>query len=299
MSSTPWFRFYNEAINDPKLKRIATITKQPKALINGVWCGLLCLASESPDRGKLLISDDMPYLMEEIIEAVGIDYELGELIIDYLIKLEMVSLADNVYSITKWDDRQFKSDSSAERVRAYRERKAKQNNSSSNLDGNNNNHYPKRYGNSVGNVTVTAQDTESDTDTDKDKIRENHAPAPDDERKRECRNAMLSICYGIDTVAKSTDYQQKQIVEAFADLDRLFQPLPDEFKAFSVWWWGDTLPNPKQVLNEWSKFKNQPKRKERNYASNNPGIVGLQDQPKAPKPQRQVYDPATGQTYAQ
>lgn len=104
MSSTPWFRFYNEALNDPKLKRIATITKQPKALINGVWCGLLCLASESPDRGKLLISDDMPYLMEEIIDAVGIDYELGELIIDYLIKLEMVSLADGVYSITKWDE---------------------------------------------------------------------------------------------------------------------------------------------------------------------------------------------------
>lgn len=111
MSDYPWFRFYNEALNDPKLKRIVILTKQPKALINGVWVGLLCLASESPVRGELLISENMPYLMEEIIEVVGVDYEIGELIIDHLIKLEMVSLVDGVYLITRWAERQPKSDS--------------------------------------------------------------------------------------------------------------------------------------------------------------------------------------------
>lgn len=48
------------------------------------------------------------------------------------------------------------------------------------------------------------------------------------------------------------------------------------------------------------RLSQKPKRKERNYASNKSGIVGLQDQsyPATATP-KLVFDPATGQTYAQ
>jgi len=42
-----------------------------------------------------------------------------------------------------------------------------------------------------------------------------------------------------------------------------------------------------------------PTRKERNYASNKSGIIGLQEQSTKPIAPKLVFDPATGQTYAQ
>lgn len=163
MTSTPWFRFYNEAINDPKLKRISVMTKQPRALINGVWVGVLCLASESPERGELLISEGMPYLIEEIIDAVGVDFEIGEFIIDHLLKFGLLSFDGEVYSIAQWDKRQFKSDNSAERVKKHRAKKSQQSNNSSNLNGTGDIRYPKRDSNVECNVTETPPDTESET----------------------------------------------------------------------------------------------------------------------------------------
>ena len=58
-----------------------------------------------------------------------------------------------------WDKRQMKSDSSAERVKAFRERKKQANKS--------NEKAPKTGGNGYCNVTVTAQDTDTDTDINK------------------------------------------------------------------------------------------------------------------------------------
>ena len=53
----------------------------------------------------------------------------------------------------KWDERQFKSDSSKERVQRYREKQKK--------------HEVSKC-NSYGNVTVTCQESDTDTDTDTD-----------------------------------------------------------------------------------------------------------------------------------
>lgn len=301
MSDYPWFRFYNEALNDPKLKRIVILTKQPKALINGVWVGLLCLASESPVRGELLISENMPYLMEEIIEVVGVDYEIGELIIDHLIKLEMVSLVDGVYLITRWAERQPKSDNSTERVRRHRAKKAKE------TSRNNSNGSEKQE----CNVTETLQETECNViDIDKDKdLNTTTTTAPACE---ESQNEFGKICTLLAQGGLYLDGFTSQLVQdCYDDI----APPPGESR---VNWFEYALAETAGSRRNWKYLEtivrnvneagglsahkaNRASQKSKpngakSYASNSKVPIGLQNSPATPT-SREVYDPATGETY--
>lgn len=119
-----WFRFYSETLRDRKLERIARVTGQPKALLMGVWVTLLALANDSPERGILLLTDDIPLVFDDLCLETGVDTETLNPIIERFIAMEMLSFEDDIYYITNWGKRQFKSDSSAERVKRYRARKA-------------------------------------------------------------------------------------------------------------------------------------------------------------------------------
>ena len=120
----PWFRFYSESLRDRKLERVARVTGQPKALLIGVWVTLLSLANDSPIPGALLLTEDIALGLEDFALETGIEPDLLILIIDRFLVLQMLTLESGVYLVTNWDKRQFKSDSSVERVRRYRERKA-------------------------------------------------------------------------------------------------------------------------------------------------------------------------------
>ena len=150
-----WFRFYSETLRDRKLERIGRVTGQPNAVLVGVWVTLLALANDSPERGILLLTDDIPLVFDDLCLETGLDLEALQPIIERFIAMEMLSFEDGIYFITNWGKRQFKSDSSAERVRRYRERQVEK-------------------GNGTSNDTVTLQEQrgnapESESDTEADK----------------------------------------------------------------------------------------------------------------------------------
>ena len=66
-----WFRFYTEAISDKKLRRIARDTNECMAHVPGVWTIILSMASDSPQRGVLLLSDTVPATIDDINDAAG------------------------------------------------------------------------------------------------------------------------------------------------------------------------------------------------------------------------------------
>ena len=85
-NSMPWFRVYSEILNDRKIKRICGKTGQSKALIIGVWVCMLALANDAPERGKLLMSRNMPYSMAELEEETGLPSEiLGQILDEFMI----------------------------------------------------------------------------------------------------------------------------------------------------------------------------------------------------------------------
>jgi hypothetical protein len=139
--ANPWFRLYSEAVDDEKLRLLAFEDRWH-------FIALLCCKNNG-------ILDAEPNLMRrKVAVKLGLDLrELGEV----ARRLAEVGLIDQEsMQPLKWNDRQFKSDASAERTRAYRDRL-------------------KRH----CDVTVTAQEAESDTEHKQIKTKPSRADGAD------------------------------------------------------------------------------------------------------------------------
>lgn len=105
-----WFRFYDEALEDPKVQRLS-----PQLF--KTWVNLLCLSSKA--GGKLPSDDDIAFKLRMSIHDAKQQVE----------DLILVGLIDVGPKGSRfphnWSDRQFASDSSAERVRKHRKTKKK------------------------------------------------------------------------------------------------------------------------------------------------------------------------------
>jgi DnaD/phage-associated family protein len=159
MSKMPWFRVYSELLNDKKIKRISRIMQMPRAYVVGAWVTILCLANESPVRGKLMLSDDIPMGEDDLLEELGLDVETTRRLIDSFINLAMLG-EDSGLTITNWNERQFKSDNSTARVQKHR---AKQAEKLGNVSPFSDETLPKRYRNVI--------ETETETETEQKQSR--------------------------------------------------------------------------------------------------------------------------------
>lgn len=121
-----WFRFYNTTLDNPKAQRLSG------DLFKG-WINLLCLASK---RDGVLPS------VSDIAFSLRMDETEIETLLETLHARGLLDLEGDDYTPHDWDELQFKSDKSTDRVAKYRERQKKKTVS----------------GNVTGNVSVTAQE---------------------------------------------------------------------------------------------------------------------------------------------
>jgi len=98
-----WFRFYTEAVGDKKLRRIARDTNECMAHVLGVWTIVLSIASDSPDRGKLLISDEVPATIDDINDAAGCNVAAC---LESMRQVGLVTDSEGVLAIAGWDELQ-------------------------------------------------------------------------------------------------------------------------------------------------------------------------------------------------
>lgn len=119
-----WFRFYSDAMRHPKVARLTDAQFR-------LWVDLLSVASEND--GRIPCADDLKHILKR-----RLDHLLRGL--DDLLRASLIDVLDDGYSPHGWDKRQYKSDTSSDRVRKHREK---------------------------GNVSVTPPETEAETDTDK------------------------------------------------------------------------------------------------------------------------------------
>ena len=258
----PWFRMYTETRSDLKINRVCSISKQPKAVVMGLWSILLCVAGDSPDRGKLLISDDMPITLNEIIFDSGLDDDVGGAIIDAMIQVKMLTLEGETYVVTKWDSRQFKSDNSTDRSAEWRknqqEKQQSGSPSSNGTDGEVIEDVYAQHSDDVDqtplqqgcNVATTPPDTESDTYTEED---EKNAH----ETRRAHRNALareIANTCGIITVSAS-DTKKDEVRRLVLALEEMGIN-PRDIQDFAEWWGnkGRTAPQVAQIANNWGLF---------------------------------------------
>jgi len=147
----PWFRFYSEALRDRKLEYACRAASQPKFAVLAVWTALLCLANESPERGSLLIAEDMPVTASVVAGEIEMPEETVRAILAALEQLRRIESYDGVIVIRNWDKRQFASDDVTNRVRRWRAKRSGET-------------LQQRYGNVGCNGPDT--DTESERETE-------------------------------------------------------------------------------------------------------------------------------------
>lgn len=100
-----WFRFYSEAVNDPKVQSLS-------GDLFKAWVNILCLAAQQDGR---LITTDLPFQLRS--DSVTVEHVTSALIDAGL----LVSKGKYLHP-HNWDKRQFKSDTSRERTKRYRDR---------------------------------------------------------------------------------------------------------------------------------------------------------------------------------
>lgn len=101
---TRWFRFYDEALNDPKILKLSD-------KLFRVWVGLLCVASKND--GKIPPMEDTSLLLRMKSEKLSGD-------VKSLIAAGLLDDVGGTLSPHNWNVRQYKSDVSTERVKRFR-----------------------------------------------------------------------------------------------------------------------------------------------------------------------------------
>lgn len=106
-----WFRLYDEVLNDPKVQNLS-------ADMFKMWVNILCLASKND--GVLPPISDVAFALRCNAGAVTEAFHI-------LLEAKLLTVTKNqhgeVYQPHNWAKRQFKSDTSSDRVKRHRERK--------------------------------------------------------------------------------------------------------------------------------------------------------------------------------
>jgi hypothetical protein len=103
---------YREVIHDPKLRKATPDQRW-------LWVTVLCLAD---DDGIVRLADGVPYESSDLADLAGISVEEVTAGLDHFERMAMIERGPAAIVILKWNSRQFKGDSSTERVRAFREK---------------------------------------------------------------------------------------------------------------------------------------------------------------------------------
>ena len=133
--SNPWFRLYSKIMTDPVVEFLSFEDQR-----HYIW--ILCMKNDGVLDKKYPNKD----MREKVIaRRLGLQ---GEAFQNFKERIFSTKLVNKNFQPAKWNDLQFKSDSSKERVKAYRERKKVEKEKQE------------------CNVTVTPQDTDKETEAE-------------------------------------------------------------------------------------------------------------------------------------
>ena len=180
-TNSRWFRFYAEALDDPKVQRL------PAHLFK-TWVNILCIAAKS--GGRLPSKDDLAFRLR--LSCNELETQLSELILAELIDIS----ADGSLTPHNWAKRQYVSDRSTERVRKFREARAET--------------HDETLRNVSCNVSETPPDTDTDTEADITPLPPSGAEPLDALKAFEAYNAVALRC-GLPQASKLTPRRSKSI----------------------------------------------------------------------------------------
>lgn len=112
-----WWRAYDGISQDAKLHMVACKLRMERCYINGAWLAVLDQGSQANERG------DVSHLLDPAMFAwaAGMKKTAAERVLKAFLEVGLITQDGE---ISAWKRRQFESDSSKNRTKVYRERKA-------------------------------------------------------------------------------------------------------------------------------------------------------------------------------
>lgn len=141
-----WFRWWHDGTTDPKLLRLSYQHRW-------LWVSILTLASESPKRGRLYVSEFMPCTLEDVARKASLSPSIAKAGLELMERKEFGMLTkdeNGAWCVVSWEKRQPHDKTNAERQQRYR-----------NAQGNG-----KRNG--ARNTAGNGVDTETEKETEKE-----------------------------------------------------------------------------------------------------------------------------------
>lgn len=111
----PWLRLYTETPTDRKIRRLDPAHRW-------LWIVVLCAARMSPKPGALLVDEGDPMDIRDIADLADLHPKTTRSGMSALVKAGLleVDLDGDYWKVTRWDDRQFKSDDAGARSQQWR-----------------------------------------------------------------------------------------------------------------------------------------------------------------------------------
>jgi hypothetical protein len=101
--SRPWFRFYVEAPNDLKLRRLTPAQRW-------LWVCVLGAARQSREPGVLLIAGNEPWNYRDLADYSGMSVAETKKGMNAIERLGLVDRIDETWCVPQWDARQYEGD---------------------------------------------------------------------------------------------------------------------------------------------------------------------------------------------
>ena len=218
----PWFRFYVEAVRDPKMNRLTPAQKW-------LWVAMLAAARESSASGRLMLSERLALTPDDLAHLSGLktkEVEQGLVLMEELGMIEHDEEVD-AWKIAKWEERQFESDDVAARTAKHRSKVADR------------------------NVPTTLPGTPPETETDTET--ETTLAAIAAEERKDLSGAIFDAI-GLDPAILLTGSEQSQLNIAAAELHKVGATLADVRERALVYRarWPDMALTPMALVKHWS-----------------------------------------------
>lgn len=113
----PWFRFYTEALYDRKLRRLTPAQRW-------LWVAILGAARQSCVPGYLLVSERHAMDEDDLADVAGMSTKQVAASIPVFLAAGLIDVDVHLgcWHVPAWNERQFESDVSTDRVKRFRER---------------------------------------------------------------------------------------------------------------------------------------------------------------------------------
>lgn len=113
----PWLKLWTDTLSDRKLRRLAPEQKW-------CWVGMLLLAAETDNGGRIELAEGVPMLAEDFQDALDVEADTWESAYDYFLRMGMISIDGNGFvTVVNYAKRQDPKDpTGAERQQRYRDK---------------------------------------------------------------------------------------------------------------------------------------------------------------------------------